>query len=331
MRFDGFYGNETAKRLISECIENGRFPQAVLIEGPQGCGKRTFARLIANAAICEADDNLKPCGVCSHCKKFLSLNHPDIMTFSGSFSARSFSVDSVRKIRTDAFISPNEAARKVYILSDIQNMTEQAQNALLKILEEPPDFVVFLLTCTSKAKLLETIRSRCQQVTLYPVNQKDAVTALTEQLPEISHERILITAGLSNGNIGSAKSVLDDGIIEKASGIIDKTSEALCSHNEYNLLRISGLFEKNSELFIAFIDMLILFLRDAIIKKYSAGSSLSGCSEAVNKVSSRLTLKQINSMMSASVKAREQVDKNVNNTLLSNWLFSSLWSARGQN
>jgi DNA polymerase-3 subunit delta' len=331
MRFDGFYGNETAKKLLSECIENGRFPHAVLIEGPGGCGKRTFARLIANAAICEADDNLKPCGVCSHCIKFEGSNHPDIMNFSGGFSSRSFSVDVVRKIRTDAFISPNEAAKKVYILSDIQNMTEQAQNALLKILEEPPDFVVFLLTCTSKARLLETIRSRCQLVTLYPVSQKDVLVALTEQLPDINHERILITAGLSCGNIGRAKSMIDDGVIEKAAGIIDKTSEALCSHNEYNLLRISGLLEKNSELFAAFIDMLILFFRDAIITKHSAGSALSGCKEAVNKVSSRLTLKQINSMLSTSVKAREAVDKNINNTLLSNWLFSTLWSVRGQN
>lgn len=329
MRFDGFYGNETAKRLISECIERGRFPHAVLIEGAGGYGKRTFARFIAGAAICEADDDIKPCGVCSHCKKLEGSNHPDIMTFSGSFSARSFSVDAVRKIKIDAFTKPSEAARKVYILSDIQNMTEQAQNALLKILEEPPYFVVFVLTCTSKAKLLETIRSRCQQITLYPVSPKDTITALTEQLPNISHERILITAGMSCGNIGRAKNLVDGGVLEKAAGIIDKISEALCSHNEYNLLKISGSFEKNSELFTTFVDMLILFFRDAIITKYSAGSSLSGCSEAVSKVSSRITLKQIYSMLSASVRTRVLVDKNVNNTLLSNWLFSSLWSARG--
>jgi DNA polymerase-3 subunit delta' len=329
MQFNGFYGNETAKRLLSECIENGRFPHAVLIEGSEGCGKRTFARIIANAAVCAADDHSKPCGVCAHCVKFLSSNHPDIMNFSGGFTTRSFSVDVVRKIRTDAFVSPNEADKKVYILSDIQNMTEQAQNALLKILEEPPDFVIFLLTCTSKVKLLETIRSRCQLVTLYPVPQKDVIAALSEQLPEISNERILITAGLSCGNIGRAKSMIDNGVIEKAAGIIDKTSEALCGHNEYDLLRISGMLDKNNELFTAFIELLILFFRDTIITKYSAGNALSGCNQAVSKLSSRIALKQINSMLAVCEKAREEVDKNVNSVLLLNWLFSSLWNARG--
>jgi DNA polymerase-3 subunit delta' len=331
MRFDGFYGNEQATRLISDCIENGRFPHALLIEGPAGCGKRTFARHIACAAVCEAEDKIKPCGICVHCKKSASLNHPDIISFSGGFSARSFSVDTVRKIRTDAFIRPNEADRKVYILSDIQNMSEQAQNALLKILEEPPIFVLFVLTCTSKTKLLETIRSRCQQIALFPVNPQDTLKALEEQLPNIEHEKILMVAGFSCGNIGRAKSMIEDGIFEKTAGIIDKISEALCGHNEYNLLRISGLLEKNNELFVAFVDMLILFFRDAIITKYSAGNSLSGCSDAVKKVASKLTLKQINTMLSTSVTARERVDKNLNNTLLSSWLFSSLWSARGQN
>ena len=130
--FDEFYGNSKAKEALVFYQRDGRFPHGILLEGEEGTGRKTFARLIAAAALCEGEK--PPCGQCRHCKKIRKDIHPDVQTIGPEPGKKSFKKEQVEWLRADAWIKPNEAPRKVYILCETQYMTAWAQNALLKLL-----------------------------------------------------------------------------------------------------------------------------------------------------------------------------------------------------
>lgn len=161
LRFDGPEGGAEIQKNLSLAFAGGRFPHAVLLEGGPGSGTDRLAAVLARAAVCLSEGE-KPCGVCAGCVKSAAGSHPDIFTLNGDENPRAFPVDAVRQIRADAYVRPNEAPRRVFVLLGMQNMSEISQNALLKILEEPPANVLFVLTSVSAAALLPTVRSRVQ-------------------------------------------------------------------------------------------------------------------------------------------------------------------------
>lgn len=165
LRFDGFEGDPRVKESLSLAFDEGRFPHAVLLEGAPGSGTDVLSGILAQAAVCLSPGE-RPCGRCSGCLKARAGSHPDIATLDGDENPRAFPVDAVRAVRAGAYVRPNEAPRKVYRLLGVQNMSEISQNALLKILEEPPDNVLFILTAVSAAALLPTVRSRVQVFSL---------------------------------------------------------------------------------------------------------------------------------------------------------------------
>ena len=164
LNFEGFSGSPEVCRSLSLALDEGRFPHAVLLEGPVG-ETAALSALLAKAAVCLSEE-ARPCGRCPGCIKAAAGSHPDILTLDGDSNPRAFPVDSMREIRSGAYIRPNEAPRKVYRLLGVQNMAEPSQNALLKVLEEPPENVLFLLTAVSASALLPTVRSRMQIFTL---------------------------------------------------------------------------------------------------------------------------------------------------------------------
>ena len=168
--------SEEVLNRLSLLLQGGRFPHALILEGGAGQEKTEAALFLARAAVCTGEN--KPCGHCPGCRKALASSHPDIYVAGGGAAARSFHVEAIRFIRSDAYIKPNEAPRKVYVLLEAQTMSEQAQNALLKILEEPPENVLFLLTVPSASALLATVRSRSQLLTLAAPQQTHADDAL---------------------------------------------------------------------------------------------------------------------------------------------------------
>ena len=161
MQFGSLVEKEELKSRLSIAFGGDRFPNAAVLEGGTADGRRELALFLARAALCSGEGE-RPCGQCPNCIKALAGSHPDLRVEGGSGAARSFHVDVVRSVRDDAFIRPNEAARKVFVLLEAQAMSEQAQNTLLKVLEEPPPAVLFLLTVPSASMLLPTVRSRSQ-------------------------------------------------------------------------------------------------------------------------------------------------------------------------
>ncbi|MBR3995501.1 MAG: hypothetical protein IKI97_09515 [Clostridia bacterium] len=196
----------TALSLMLAEIKSGTFPGTVLIEGKDEGSRMEAARLCAAALVCESED--KPCGECNSCKKVLSGRHPDVtVVVSGD---EKVSVGDIRKIRLDAVISPFEAECKVIILDKAQTLNVQSQNALLKILEEPPKGVYFILTSPSSKLLLATVDSRCAKFSLGAVSMEDVYHSVSEFSKDASKEenlRLSNTALYLDGFIPSEKSV----------------------------------------------------------------------------------------------------------------------------
>lgn len=162
--FDAISGNDALKASLRTAL-NRRFPQAVLLSGPQGSGTLEFAQAIAAALLCTGSAP-HPCGVCTSCLKLAHGTHPDFICLNEDDAE--IKVEHARSIRTEAAILPNDGNRKVFILHGAEHMNTSAQNALLKVLEEPPRYAFFLLTAKQPGLLLPTIRSRCTIYHLAP-------------------------------------------------------------------------------------------------------------------------------------------------------------------
>ncbi len=143
---------------------------AYIITGGNRSTREARALTLAMAYVCQGEN--KPCGICMHCQKVNKGIHPDVIILSPLEGKREILVDQTRALRSDAYIQPNEAARKVYLIHPADSMNEAAQNTLLKVLEEGPSYVSFLLLCAQTGCLLDTIRSRCEILSLPPQEDK---------------------------------------------------------------------------------------------------------------------------------------------------------------
>ncbi|MGN0570940.1 MAG: hypothetical protein ACI4K9_02015 [Candidatus Fimenecus sp.] len=165
MSFSQFPLSKGDRHFLETRAKTHTLPQTLLLEGGDEAVRRALAKYIASAIVCRSTEEA-PCGVCVSCKKCASGNHPDIALFAPEKKTAPFKVETCRRIRQDAFVVPNDGDCKVYILEDSQNMNDSSENALLKILEEPPKGVYFLLTCDSRAAMLPTVLSRAVVVSL---------------------------------------------------------------------------------------------------------------------------------------------------------------------
>lgn len=206
--------NNTVEKSISAALHSKRFPHAAILEGGSAEERMHLAEKIASALVCSSG-GIVPCGVCPNCKKAAANSHADILLYSVEDKPKAFKVDIVREIRSKAYIVPNEADRKVFILENSHTMGIEGQNAILKILEEPPAYVNFILLCSSKSGFLPTVLSRAA---VYNLGQ--AYSAENDALPK---EKVLEAAT----EVARAVTALDDIEIVKAAAIFEKDKNLL--------------------------------------------------------------------------------------------------------
>ena len=165
MELSQLIGNESLKRQLN--LETGRrgLSHAYILCGPAGSGKRTLAGLLAAALVCAQPEEARPCLRCAACRKAMGGIHPDIVRVGSD--GKDITVAQVRSLRSDAYIRPNEAPRKVYIIENAQRMNPSAQNAMLKLLEEGPAYGAFLLLTDNAAALLEVLDRLLENLTAY--------------------------------------------------------------------------------------------------------------------------------------------------------------------
>ncbi len=319
MLLNDFAANDELKFELTEAMKARSLPHAVIIEGEKGCGKRSLASVLAAYAVCTSSGD-RPCGVCSGCVKAAKNIHPDIFVADGNNSGE-LNIESVRRIRSDAYIKPNEAPCKAYILLNCEKMLPAAQNAFLKVLEEPPENVMFIMTALSSANLLQTVRSRSRIMTLYPPSVNEAVAALKRIRPDISEEIISQSAADSGGNIGAALELIASGG-EEEKKTAEEIFRAIPQSTEYALMLASGKIARNRAFAVAVLDRLCSLSAECVRASYGAADAGS----AARELSERFSRKKLLKLQSTILHARDVLNINVNLNFYSTWLCAVLRS-----
>ncbi|MBQ4600207.1 MAG: DNA polymerase III subunit [Oscillospiraceae bacterium] len=239
MGFEKLLGNERLRENLRAAIQKGRISHFYLISGPAGSGKHTLARLLAAAILCGGAE--RPCMSCPVCRKVMADTHPDFITVDDP-EKKTVAVELVRKASADIYIQPNEGSHKIYLFPRAQDMLIPSQNALLKVLEEPPKYGVFILLTDNPEKLLPTVRSRCTELAMTALPEKLLTSVLRQRYPQVQAETLAAAAARSGGFLGQAMELLEQGaqIPEQTA----RFAAAFAKRSALELVRVLAPMEK---------------------------------------------------------------------------------------
>lgn len=261
-------GNEKLRLALEAAINNDHIPHAIILEGEAGLGKHTLASYLSRAILCANGE--KPCGVCQSCKLASSGSHPDIITVAPEDKKKNISVGQIRELRQTAFVKPHIADRKVLIIDKAETMNEQSQNALLKVLEEPPKSVFFILITETAAALLETVLSRSIKFTLGVPSSAAAKQWIADNVKPKRDDELIEAALLSSkGNIGRAITLLRKKNDNSPEAAAREFSDMLFDGDQFSMLCLLNRFEKDRPAADAFFASLKYNIANILRNNYS--------------------------------------------------------------
>ena len=236
--FDNIIGNDKIKQELINSVHSNKYSHSYLFVGTSGIGKKLIAREFAKMILCESDE--KYCNKCKSCLEFDSGNNPDFQEIVPDGS--NVKIDQIRQMQAKVFESPIISEKKVYIIDDADLMTKEAQNCLLKTLEEPPDFVTIILIGSNESNFLSTIKSRCITIKFEDIGQKDIKKFLLDNFSQENISDNIIEA--ANGSIGKAIVLKDKQELYLA---IDKIFNNIEHLDLIDTLNIADIIYKSQE------------------------------------------------------------------------------------
>ena len=311
MGFERLLGNEQLKANLVSARRKGKMSHFYLISGPRGSGRHTLADLIAASLLCREPEG--PCGICRTCRKLAAKNHPDYITVDDP-EKKTVTVDLIRDARSDIFIRPNEGDKKIYLFPRAQDMGIPGQNALLKVLEEPPAYGVFLLLTDNPDKLLPTVRSRCVELKLKALPGELLRRTLESEFPDA--DRALIDGAVmrSGGYLGQARELME------GAGLSDTTrafAAAFAGRDTFGLLQTLVPMEKwKRDVFVPELGAWLELLQQALVSR----SGLPAASPEAAKIASARSPRDMMRCCAALKKAMEYAQGNVSCAAVSGWL-----------
>lgn len=312
-KFTDIIGQEQIKEHLQNAIAMDKVSHAYIINGERSSGKEFIAKVFAAALQCEKGQT-EPCGECHSCIQAKSGNQPDII-FVSHDKPNSIGVEDIRtQINNDIGIKPYSSPRKVYIMNEGEKMTIQAQNALLKTLEEPPAYAVILILTANVESLLPTILSRCVVLNMKPVPDHKVKKYLMEEL-EIPDYKANICVAFARGNIGKAKMLASSEEFEK----VKEEAVTLVKYiNDMDISEVVKAIRKISEYqfdVTDYLDILSVWYRDALLFKATKDANsliFKNEIQSIRKVADRSTYEGIETIVKALQQAKRRLEANVN-------------------
>jgi DNA polymerase-3 subunit delta' len=277
------------RNAVSSAVTSGKLSHALIFEGSSKAIRYALAKETAKAILCRGD--IRPCNSCGSCRKTDSGSHPDLHIIDKDGAM--IKVDDIREVKDKAKVFPNDGTKSVFIICEAQNMNPQAQNALLKIFEEPASHVSFILTCPSKSSLLDTITSRAT-----------AYFSGEEESEEISENA------------------------QKAKDLASALLLSLATENELEFLRKTAVLQKDKPLFISVLKNMEPVIRDALVLSSGGKAFISGEADLYQKLRGTLTQKKLMLMLQELQSLRASVESSANHNLAVTRLSSILYSIK---
>lgn len=323
--FKDVVGHKDILKYISSAVENNRVSHAYILNGERGSGKKMLANLFAMTLLCETGDN-EPCGKCHSCKQAESGNHPDIIRVTHE-KPNSISVDDIRtQVNNTVDIKPYQGPYKVYIIPQADMMTPQAQNAILKTIEEPPSYVVFLLLTENAETLLPTINSRCVMLKLRNIKDTLIKKYLMENLEIPDYKADMCTA-FAQGNMGRAIMLANS---DHFNEIREEAVQLLKHINEMELNEIVAAVKNISvyKLEITdYLDIIMIWYRDVLL--YKATKEIDKVVfkdqlQSIKEQARKSSYEGIELILESLEKAKARLKANVNFDLVMELLFLTI-------
>lgn len=323
--FKDVVGHKDILKYISSAVENNRVSHAYILNGERGSGKKMLANLFAMTLLCETGDN-EPCGKCHSCKQAESGNHPDIIRVTHE-KPSSISVDDIRtQVNNTVDIKPYQGPYKVYIIPQADMMTPQAQNAILKTIEEPPSYAVFLLLTENAETLLPTINSRCVMLKLRNIKDTLIKKYLMENLEIPDYKADMCTA-FAQGNMGRAIMLANS---DHFNEIREEAVQLLKHINEMELNEIVAAVKNISvyKLEITdYLDIIMIWYRDVLL--YKATKEIDKVVfkdqlQSIKEQARKSSYEGIELILESLEKAKARLKANVNFDLVMELLFLTI-------
>jgi DNA polymerase-3 subunit delta' len=319
-------GQDKILALLDYSLKTSCMAHAYLLTGPRHVGKRTLALNLAQAVNCDGPQ--PPCGQCRSCQRILEGKHADVIPIALD-SRTEISIDDIRELQHSANLPPYEGRCKVFIIDDAEFLSPEAANSLLKILEEPPPRVIWLLLAAEEDRLLPTIISRCQRLELKPL-PSERVQDILIKSHNVEAEKAKLLARLCHGRLGWALLALENGdILEQRSQRIAKLVSLVNARLEQRFAyaqEVANQFTQNRRVGVEILELWLDWWRDLMLVK-------GGCKEAIVNVdyetaleehARRISLSEIEEFLTKLYLLEDKMSKNVNPRLAWEWLMLNL-------
>ncbi len=308
MSFNNIIGQDRAISILHNMIAKNEIDGAYLFIGPDGVGKRSAGLEFAKSVNCETKDP-DACKGCASCNKVDSMNHPDVFIIQKEKDSSVIKIDKIRQIIYQASLKPYEAGKKIFIITEAENMNEESQNALLKVLEEPRENQIFILTTSRVSGILPTVISRCKAVKFNLLSQA-LIQELLMKRQGFDESEAVLFSHMALGSFARAVAFKEKDEIRERDKILNDFffrkraifREEVCDEKKYSDLEES-------------LQMLLSWYRDLLISKFTGNRDLFLNTDRIEEIfsySAGFSAKKIESDMSSVIKAINYLRRNIN-------------------
>lgn len=276
--FENIIGNNENKIMLKNIVESNNISHSYIFSGISGIGKFLFAKEFAKAMLCLGSNN-KPCNKCKSCESFETLNNPDIIIIDEQ--NESIKTEQIKELTNNVMEKPIQANKKIYIINNSENMTKEAQNTLLKTLEEPPEYIVILLVTSNENSLLNTIKSRCIKISFSKLSNEEIKKYFEKNSEEINQNML----EAFNGSIKQAIRLKDKSeVYEKIEDIL-KNIETM---NELQILKLKDVIFNDKEEIDFVLEYINTIFYNKLINNIGNMQKYERCIEIIELTKSRL-------------------------------------------